>query len=211
MFALRALILDYGDVLARPQLLECTRQMADLAAVPVSSFTAAYWEHRDSYHVNGDGERYWRAVLEHARSPLGEADRRAALPALSNLDASSWTDYREGMWKMASGFRDGGGLTAMLSNGVPAVMAKVREDKRLERFFDVVVVSCEVGCAKPDPVIYRLTLERLHVEPAMALFVDDRAENIAAAQAIGLQTFQFGEESEVELRELLASYAGRQT
>lgn len=52
--------------------------------------------------------------------------------------------------------------------------------------FDLVMMSNEVGLHKPDPEIFRLALELLAVEPAAALFIDDLAQNVAAAQALGL-------------------------
>jgi FMN phosphatase YigB (HAD superfamily) len=36
---------------------------------------------------------------------------------------------------------------------VPEAMARIRADRPLERWFDVVIVSCEVRVAKPDPTI----------------------------------------------------------
>jgi HAD superfamily hydrolase (TIGR01509 family) len=54
-----------------------------------------------------------------------------------------------------------------------------------------VVVSCEVGVAKPDPLIFQMCLTRLGVEPSRALFVDDRIENIEGAARLGLRTFHF--------------------
>jgi epoxide hydrolase-like predicted phosphatase len=51
---------------------------------------------------------------------------------------------------------------------------------------DAIVLSCEVGVMKPDAAIYHLALERLGVPPERALFVDDKAENCAAARALGL-------------------------
>ena len=50
----------------------------------------------------------------------------------------------------------------------------------------LVMFSNEVALLKPDPAIYALALERLGVEPAAALFVDDLAENVVAAEAAGL-------------------------
>ncbi len=52
--------------------------------------------------------------------------------------------------------------------------------------FDLVVLSNEVGLAKPDPEIYRLALEILDVSAEQALFIDDIAENVAAAQSCGI-------------------------
>ena len=39
---------------------------------------------------------------------------------------------------------------------------------------------------KPDPAIFRLALERFGIDPARCLFIDDRADNIAAAQTFGI-------------------------
>ena len=54
------------------------------------------------------------------------------------------------------------------------------------REFDLVMMSNEVGLHKPDPEIFRLALELLAVEPGAALFVDDLAQNVTAAQALGM-------------------------
>jgi len=83
-------------------------------------------------------------------------------------------------------------------------MARVRADHPLEARFDAVVISCEIGLAKPDPRIFRLCLERLGLPAAAALFVDDRADNVEGAAAVGLQTLQFeGLDALERLRALL--------
>jgi putative hydrolase of the HAD superfamily len=52
--------------------------------------------------------------------------------------------------------------------------------------FDITVISAEVGLHKPQPEIYRLACERLEVEPAEAVFVDDLRENCEGAEAVGM-------------------------
>ncbi len=52
--------------------------------------------------------------------------------------------------------------------------------------FDTVVFSYEVGMCKPDPDIYKLTLERLRAEPAETVFIDDGLHKIEGARAIGI-------------------------
>jgi putative hydrolase of the HAD superfamily len=53
--------------------------------------------------------------------------------------------------------------------------------------FDAVVISGEVGVAKPDPAIFALACNRLGVAPAEALHVGDLLDTDArAAQAAGL-------------------------
>lgn len=52
--------------------------------------------------------------------------------------------------------------------------------------FDATVISGDVGLHKPQPEIYVLACERLGVEPAAVVFVDDLRENCAGAEAVGM-------------------------
>lgn len=56
---------------------------------------------------------------------------------------------------------------------------------------DGVVVSGREGVAKPDVRIYRLLAERFGVDPARALFVDDKQENVDGARAAGFHAVRF--------------------
>ena len=53
--------------------------------------------------------------------------------------------------------------------------------------FDETVISGDVGLHKPQPEIYELACERLGVEPADCVFVDDLRENVAGAEAVGME------------------------
>lgn len=54
-----------------------------------------------------------------------------------------------------------------------------------DRFRDI-LVSGEEKLVKPDPAIFALAMQRFGLAPGEALFVDDRAENVAAGEAAGL-------------------------
>ena len=56
--------------------------------------------------------------------------------------------------------------------------------------FELVVESSVEGIRKPNPRIYRLTCERLGVDPAEALFIDDLGINLKPAAALGMQTIK---------------------
>ncbi|MCU0898657.1 MAG: HAD family phosphatase [Burkholderiales bacterium] len=58
-------------------------------------------------------------------------------------------------------------------------------------WFEGVVISGEVGVAKPDPAIYRIAIERLSLEPERTLFVDDMPVNVDAARACGIEAVVF--------------------
>jgi putative hydrolase of the HAD superfamily len=196
----RALILDFGEVLTRPQSRDSVERLAALVDLSVDDFVARYWRHRPDYDNGLAVGEYWRRVLERSDAPP-----EPLLRELIAGDAASWTDYRSEVWDAAARYRARGHRTAMLSNGVPEIIGQVRAERRLEDWFDTVIVSCEVGCCKPDPAIYQLCLDRLAEPAAQTLFVDDRAENLEAAESIGLQTLQFtGDDTLPLLRKLLA-------
>jgi putative hydrolase of the HAD superfamily len=188
---LEALILDFGDVLTHPQRADCVAAMAERLGVGDAPFREAYWQHRRAYDGGFPAPAYWRRVLETLGSDGGDHHDRRTIDWLIARDVDSWTAYRDETWALARGFRAAGGRTGFLSNGVPEVMARVRADRALEAWFDVVVVSSEVGVTKPDPRIFELSLARLGVEAGRALFVDDRAENVEAAARLGLRTLHF--------------------
>ena len=57
--------------------------------------------------------------------------------------------------------------------------------------FDRPYISGHMGVTKPDPEIFRMVEEDSGTPPAEMLFIDDRADNIAAAAARGWQTHLF--------------------
>lgn len=81
--------------------------------------------------------------------------------------------------------------TGLLSNYTDKARWLWTEVYPFIQYFDGVVVSAEVGVMKPDPRVYHLALESLGVAAPEALFVDDFAENIAGASAVGMQTLHF--------------------
>lgn len=71
-------------------------------------------------------------------------------------------------------------------------------------WFEDTVVSAEHGVVKPDPRIFGIALRRFRLNPPHAVFIDDLAENVAAARACGLTALHFTGASRLraELREL---------
>lgn len=58
----------------------------------------------------------------------------------------------------------------------------------LERLFDGVVLSGEVGIRKPAPEIYALGAERIGLSPSVCVFVDDLPFNLSPAAELGMAT-----------------------
>jgi putative hydrolase of the HAD superfamily len=74
----------------------------------------------------------------------------------------------------------------------------------LAELFEVVLCSSYLGLRKPEPAIFQRALEILARPADRILFIDDRAENVAAAEAAGFRTVLF--KNEAELRTQLAGW-----
>ena len=59
------------------------------------------------------------------------------------------------------------------------------------QWFEGIVVSGEERLIKPDPRIYQRLLERYAVDPSTALYIDDSARNVAAAESLGMHGWWF--------------------
>ena len=57
--------------------------------------------------------------------------------------------------------------------------------------FDDIVVSGEERLLKPDRAIYELALRRFGLAGEEAIFIDDRKDNVRAAQAVGIRGHLF--------------------
>jgi putative hydrolase of the HAD superfamily len=60
----------------------------------------------------------------------------------------------------------------------------------LVELFDDLFSSCYTGRRKPDPAAYRAALDITHRTPDETLFLDDRPENVAAAESLGIRSLR---------------------
>jgi putative hydrolase of the HAD superfamily len=81
--------------------------------------------------------------------------------------------------------------TAILSNAGTDARRTFTQEFGFHQIVDEMIISAELGVAKPDERIYRIALERFAVLPEQAIFVDDLAANVAAARRLGMHAVQF--------------------
>ena len=76
-----------------------------------------------------------------------------------------------------------------LSN-IPEDVLDLLMHRDFEGLFDGGVASCEVKINKPDPRIYQALLDKYHLRADECIFIDDRADNLVAASALGFGTYE---------------------
>jgi putative hydrolase of the HAD superfamily len=94
---------------------------------------------------------------------------------------------------------------SILSNADGSLRSRLEGELAMHDCFDDIVVSAEVGMAKPQPEIFRLAAERLGLPPAACVFVDDWDKNIEAARAVGMQAVLHRADQGHDLRAQLAA------
>jgi epoxide hydrolase-like predicted phosphatase len=83
--------------------------------------------------------------------------------------------------------------TAILSNAGSDTRRIFTDLFGFDRLVDSMIISAEERVSKPDERIYRIALERLQVDPEEAVFLDDLAVNVAAANQLGMKAVHFRE------------------
>ncbi|NKE59572.1 HAD family phosphatase [Lentzea sp. PSKA42] len=163
-------LFDMFGVIARDQSAEV---MASMSTSP--SFWEAYWAHRPAYD-RGDvtAEEYWAQVGH---------------PPLVEKDVASWSRVDYKMVALLHELHRAGRRIALLSN-IPEDHARYFE--RTYAWLDLFEVrgfSCRIGAAKPEAAAFRWCRDALG--GGEILFVDDRLENVQAAERVGMRGHHF--------------------
>jgi putative hydrolase of the HAD superfamily len=95
------------------------------------------------------------------------------------------------MLEWAQHLQRAGIRTGILSNMPDAMEAGLRARHQWIEAFTHNTWSHSLNLAKPEPAIYLHAAEGLRTAPANILFIDDKAENIEAAHAVGMQAIQY--------------------
>jgi putative hydrolase of the HAD superfamily len=185
-----AVLFDFGGVFTASPFGAVGNAAAEYGAAPGQMESIMF----GSYHE--DSDHAWHR-LERGEIPLATAQQEIMaegrrqglefdpLQVLFSLGGSGGA--RTQVVECVRGLRRAGYRTALLTNNVAEFRDHWRAMLPVEELFELVVDSSEVGLRKPDPAIYRLTLERLGgVSPERTVFLDDYHANVEAAAALGI-------------------------
>jgi 2-haloacid dehalogenase len=89
---------------------------------------------------------------------------------------------------------------AALSNWSAETFPLVKRRFEFFSWFDLIVLSGEELCIKPDRRIYEILLQRLDRPAGDCIFIDDSEKNVAAAREIGMQVIHFRSPEELRLQ-----------
>lgn len=183
---IRAVLFDFSGTLARLEendtwfagmdLDEAMQALVmDRMLAPTGTANHHRWDHRDL------DPALHREVYLHVLRQTGLPDEHAESVYRRTIDPAEWQVYPDTVGVLDT-LRDKGIRTAVVSNiawDIRSVLAAAGAEA------DEVVLSFEVGAAKPDPAIFDAALRRLGVAAGDALMVGDSEENDGAARGLG--------------------------
>ncbi len=169
------------------------RAVADaLASDPDAAESEGEVEDEPDWHLLEKGQidikTYFDRVVEKAPAVLG---REIDMEAYGRF----WRTTAPGVhWMVVHKMRDlkqRGLRIGLLTNNVKEFGDNWRAMFPIDELCEHVVDSSHVGMRKPEQAIYALTCERMNVRPGETIFVDDNADNVAAARAYGMHAVHF--------------------
>lgn len=178
------LLVDFGEVISHAQPPSAMRAMAELLRVPETTFTDRYWGVRESYDRGLPAHEYWQLVAERRVC-------REDLSLLRSLDIESWTHLNFSTITALREARRRGAQLTLLSNAPSDLAREVRGSAVLAELFPSMVFSAELRLAKPDSAIFDTALALAESTPEDTMFIDDRRENLRAAESRGIRTHRF--------------------
>ncbi|MFC1407829.1 HAD family hydrolase [Streptacidiphilus sp. N1-12] len=178
----RVVLFDLFGVIALQQRPGALAEMAAECHAPADAFTEAYWALRPPYDAaQQSAPQYWAAVLRQLSRPADTGTTEK----LRLADIDSWSRVDERMVAYVQSLRSRARV-AVLSN-IPADHADAFSAAQpWLHGLDHVALSGRIKVAKPDPAAFQHCVGAMRATPPDFLFIDDREENVRAAQTLGM-------------------------
>jgi putative hydrolase of the HAD superfamily len=180
------LLLDYGEVLSTAPPEATFTKLAVVAGLHPDEFRERYWRYRPEYDRGQTPERYWSGVLDRDLSR-----QRSVVERLTTVDIDGWSHLNSESLRVTLNFARRNHIRLALLSNAPEAQADAIENSHWARDFDHRFYSCRLRRIKPEPDTFTEVLSTIGAAPEQVLFIDDRAENTAAAADLGIATITF--------------------
>ncbi|MGH9545825.1 MAG: HAD family hydrolase [Terriglobales bacterium] len=185
---IKAVILDYGEVLCYPPTAEEWARMAAVFDLDPQIFRKLWGRDRLVYD-RGDisYEGYWSKLAAEASVNLMPEQ----LEKVGLWDLEMWGHVNPAMVDWTEQLRLSGIKVGLLSNMPIEMIGYSRRNFAWLKDFDHTTFSADVRLVKPEPAIYEHSLQGVGVEATEALFLDDKEANVLGAREVGMRALRF--------------------
>jgi 2-haloacid dehalogenase len=141
------------------------------------------------WNTQQDAGRPWAEAVEVLTAEFPE--HRDLIEAYHLRWHETLGDAIEGTVEILAELRDRGFRLLALSNWSAETFPVARRRYPFLAWFEGIVISGEVGVAKPDERIFLTLIERHDIEPSRTAFIDDSEPNVRAAEALGFVAVRY--------------------
>jgi len=131
-------------------------------------------------------KEFWKRLCSALNIVVSEKDKKNFITDEFFRDA--WLN--KDVEKIVIALKNSGYKLGIISN-IEKPHAKYSKVKHWFKHFSPVILSCEVGLAKPDERIYKLMLEKLQLNGNECIYIDDRTKFLGPAEKLGMKTILF--------------------
>lgn len=183
--SIRAVFFDLGGVIVRTEYQTPRQKLADRLGMEYDDLSRIVFDSDTGLQASIGtitSEQHWESVMKRLKRSAEEMTAiREEFFAGDIADRQLLEFLRSLRGKIQTG---------LISNAWSDLRDYLRREKMIDAF-DHIIISAEVGVAKPDPKIFQIALEKAGVSPSEAVFVDDFYVNIEGCEKVGMQGIHF--------------------
>lgn len=162
------------------------RKVIEHFQLDLDEFERRHPEPNDAWERGEIGLReYLHETVFYAARQFSEGDFVAQMHAMSEVLYRTMIEFLQKLRAHQTEANHVG--IYMLSNESKELMAYRIPKFGLTTLFDAFLVSSYLGLRKPEAVFYQCALDITQREPDQCVFIDDREENVAAAEKLGIR------------------------
>ncbi len=182
---IKAVFFDLGGVIVRTEFQAPRQQLADQFGMEYDDLNRIVFDSETGVRATvGEisSEEHWAFVIQRLKRPASELEAIREAFFAGDIVDRTLLDYIRSL--------RGKYKTGLISNAWSDLRKFIIREKFGDAF-DAMIISAEVGAAKPDPKIFKIALEQFGVSPKEAVFVDDVYENIKGCEKAGMKGIHF--------------------
>lgn len=177
---MKGLVLDCGGVMVNEFVLAFVKKLVAKYSVSYEEALDLFYQSEGPYLLGKmSGEEFFKRFA-----------KQLAIPTLRLMDLFLASEQpNKEMFSLVEKLKNY--KLAMLSDNFKEMVERIVPKYHLDKLFDHLIFSNEVGMRKPNPKIYQMILERLGLSPEECLFIDDHEVNLEGARELGIDTVLF--------------------
>ena len=201
--SIRAVFFDLGGVILRTEYQAPRQQLAERLGMDYDDLSRIVFDSETGQQASIGtitSAQHWEAVMKRLKRPAEELAAFRDDFFAGDIADRQLLDFLRSL--------RGKYTTGLISNAWSDLRDYLVREKMIDAF-DHIIISAEVGVAKPDTRIFQIALERAGVNPGEAVFVDDFYVNIEGCKKVGIHGIHFKDTQSTlqQLKQLLS--AGR--